>query len=95
MFQPGDKDRFDRMLSGFEKETSNQIAVVIYPRVPSAVIDEFTIRTAELSRLGRKGLDNGAMLFVFMAERTARLEVGYGSSPCCPMCWRFAFSKRI
>jgi uncharacterized membrane protein YgcG len=65
-------------LAKFEKETSNQIAVAIYPRAPQGAIEQFTIETADRSRLGRKGLDNGAILFVFMAERGARLEVGYG-----------------
>ena len=65
-------------LSAFENETSNQIVVAVYPRVPQGAIEQFTIDTAERSRLGRKGLDNGAILFVFMAERVARFEIGYG-----------------
>ena len=65
-------------LSTFENETSNQIVVAIYPRAPQDPIEQFTIETAERSRLGRKGLDNGAILFVFMTEHIARLEIGYG-----------------
>jgi len=65
-------------LSAFELETSNQIVVAVYPRVPYGAIEQFTIETAERSRLGRDGLDNGAILFLFMAERIARLEIGYG-----------------
>ena len=70
--------KMNSALAAFEKDTSNQIAVAIYPRSPSGSIEDFTIATAERSRLGRKGLDNGAILFVFMNERSARLEVGYG-----------------
>ena len=65
-------------LTAFENETSNQIVVAVYPRLPHDTIEQFTIDTAERSRLGRKGLDNGAILFMFMAERVARFEVGYG-----------------
>lgn len=65
-------------LSAFENETSNQIVVAVYPRVPQGAIEQFTIDIAERSRLGRKGLDNGAILFMFMAERVARFEIGYG-----------------
>ena len=65
-------------LARFEKETSNQIAVAIYPRAPAGAVEAFTIAMADRSRLGRKGLDNGAILFVFAAEKSARLEVGYG-----------------
>jgi uncharacterized membrane protein YgcG len=65
-------------LQSFEAGTPNQIAVAIYPRVPAGSIDEFTIGTADRSRLGGAGFDTGAILFVFMTERLARLEVGYG-----------------
>jgi uncharacterized membrane protein YgcG len=65
-------------LQQFEKQTPDQIVVAIYPRAPGGSIDEFTIRTAERSRIGRGGVDTGAILSVFMEERAARLEVGYG-----------------
>lgn len=52
--------------------------MAVYPRVPQGAIEQFTIDIAERSRLGRKGLDNGAILFMFMAERVARFEIGYG-----------------
>jgi uncharacterized membrane protein YgcG len=70
--------RLNAALANFEQQTSNQIAVAIYPRAPQGAIESFTIDVADRSRLGRKGLDNGAILFVFVAEKIARLEVGYG-----------------
>jgi uncharacterized membrane protein YgcG len=70
--------QLDFALQGFEAKTPDQIVVAIYPRAPAGAIDEFTIRTAERSRIGRGGIDTGAILFVFMEERSARLEVGYG-----------------
>ncbi|HUQ29405.1 MAG TPA: TPM domain-containing protein [Usitatibacter sp.] len=73
-----DAVRFARTLEQIEKETSNQVAVAIYREAPPGVLEEFTLRTAELSKLGMKGLDNGAILFVFVEQRLARLEVGYG-----------------
>ena len=78
LIAPDQAAKLSAALEQFEKTSSNQIAVAIYPRAPAGVIEEFTISTAERSRLGRKGLDNGAILFVFMQERSARLEVGYG-----------------
>ena len=78
VLQGDEAARLGAALDTFEKGTSNQIAVAIYPRVPDSSIEAFTIGTADRSRLGRKGIDNGAILFLFMNERTARLEVGYG-----------------
>ncbi|HEX9367808.1 MAG TPA: TPM domain-containing protein [Vicinamibacterales bacterium] len=78
LFSPGDVERFNNLLAGFERDTSNQVAVAVYADAPDGAIEQFTIRTADLSRLGRKGLDNGAILFVFAKPRLARLEIGYG-----------------
>jgi uncharacterized membrane protein YgcG len=64
-------------LQQFEKETSTQLVVAIYPKRPEGAIEDFTMEIAELSKLGRKGLDNGAILSIF-ADHAARLEVGYG-----------------
>ena len=76
--EPSTRDRLNASLQQFEKETSNQVAVAIYAQRPDVPIEEFTIKVAELSRLGRKGLDNGAVLFVFAKDKVARIEVGYG-----------------
>jgi uncharacterized membrane protein YgcG len=65
-------------LAQFEKETSNQIALAGYPQLPEGAVEDFTIDVAERSRLGRKGLDNGAILSIFAKDGVARLEVGYG-----------------
>src|SRR5216684_261284 len=72
------QQRLNTRLSAFEKETSSQVAVAIYPHAPAGPIEDFTLRTAELSRLGRTGRDNGAVLFLFLDRRIARIEVGYG-----------------
>jgi uncharacterized protein len=64
-------------LKQFEKETSTQLVVAIYPKRPEGAIEDFTMEIADLSKLGRKGMDNGAILSIF-GDRAARLEVGYG-----------------
>jgi uncharacterized protein len=77
IMDPARVEKLKAQLADFEKVTSTQIAVATYPRSP-AVIEEFTIAVAERSRLGGKGQDNGAILFVFKEGRSARLEIGYG-----------------
>jgi uncharacterized membrane protein YgcG len=79
---PGDAvENLATSLSQFERQTSIQLAVAVYARLPHDSLEEFTIRVAELSRLGRKGLDNGVILSIFAEEGRARLEVGYGLEP--------------
>jgi uncharacterized protein len=78
VLDPAAVERLNTRLAQFERESSNQIAVAIYPKASVEPLEAFSIRLADASRLGRKGLDNGAILVVFAASRSARLEVGYG-----------------
>jgi uncharacterized membrane protein YgcG len=79
-----DAARIDAELARFEKETSNQIAVVVFPEAPEDDIENFTIHAAEAWKVGRQGRDNGAILFLFLKQRIARLEVGYGLEGALP-----------
>jgi uncharacterized membrane protein YgcG len=79
-----DAARIDASLASFEKETSNQIAVVVFPEAPADDIEGFTIRAAETWKIGRQGRDNGAILFLFLKQRIARIEVGYGLEGALP-----------
>jgi uncharacterized membrane protein YgcG len=85
LLSPAEQARVTQLLSEFEKESSNQIALAVYPQAPSdEEIDDFTIRMAEGSGLGEKGRDNGAILFLFLKEHVARMEVGYGLEGVLP-----------
>lgn len=79
-FVPADRAReLDARLAQFERDTSNQLVVAIYPRLPGgASLEDYTVRTAQAWGVGRKGRDNGAVLFVFVADHDLRIEVGYG-----------------
>lgn len=78
--------RLEARLRAFEKETSNQILVVVGDRIPEGYsgIEEYANRTAQAWRAGVKERDNGAILFVFIGDRRMRLEVGYGLEGALP-----------
>jgi len=79
-----DAQRLDAKLDEFEKQTSTQILVAVFPRLPSPSLEDFTVRTAQAWRIGQKKLDNGAILFVFVEDRKMRIEVGYGLEGALP-----------
>jgi len=81
---PSDTQRLNDKLRRFDQETSNQILVAIFPSLPSASMEDFTIRTAQSWKAGREKLDNGVVLFVFVKERKMRMEVGYGLEGAVP-----------
>ena len=78
--------RLEARLREFQTASSNQVLVVVADRVPDGYtsMEEYTNRTAEAWRVGDKTRDNGAVLFVFVADRKIRIEVGYGLEGALP-----------
>ncbi|GAB4178910.1 MAG: TPM domain-containing protein [Terrimicrobiaceae bacterium] len=83
---PADAEsRLEQKLAAFDKETSTQVLVATFPKVPEGfVMEDFTQRTAESWGVGRKDVSNGAVLFLFPEDRQLRIEVGYGLEGALP-----------
>lgn len=84
MVASAEAGRIERKLKEFDDQTSSQVVVAIFPELPSPSLEDFTARTAESWKVGRKELDNGVVLFVFVNDRKMRLEVGYGLEGALP-----------
>ncbi|QDF42112.2 YgcG family protein [Bradyrhizobium symbiodeficiens] len=65
-------------LRDFETRKGSQIAVLIVPTTQPETIEQFSIRVAEAWKIGRKKIDDGAILVVAKNDRHLRIEVGYG-----------------
>ncbi|MCK1722489.1 YgcG family protein [Bradyrhizobium sp. 141] len=65
-------------LRDFETRKGSQIAVLIVPTTQPETIEQFSIRVAEAWKIGRKKVDDGAVLVVAKNDRHLRIEVGYG-----------------
>jgi uncharacterized protein len=68
----------ESQLAAFETNKGAQVAVLIVPTTEPEAIEQFGIRVAEAWKLGRKGVDDGALLLVAKDDRALRIEVGYG-----------------
>ena len=84
LLSPEATSRLEQKLVGFERETSNQIAILAVPSLQGDDIDQFAIRVAEQWKLGQKGKDNGVLLVIAQAERKVRIEVGMGLQGVLP-----------
>ncbi|HEY3915991.1 MAG TPA: TPM domain-containing protein [Verrucomicrobiae bacterium] len=72
-------------LEAFEKATSDQVLVVVYPQMQSdSSIDDYTIRVARAWKAGQKVKNNGVVLFVFIQNRQMFIQVGYGLEGVLP-----------
>lgn len=72
------KQEIAAKLAAFESKKGAQIAVLIVPTTQPEAIEQYAIRVAEAWKLGRKDVDDGALLLVAKDDRALRIEVGYG-----------------
>lgn len=68
----------EQTLQAFEARKGSQIAVLIVPSTQPEAIEQYSIRVSEQWKLGRKKVDDGAILLVAKDDQTLRIEVGYG-----------------
>jgi uncharacterized protein len=74
----GDIDALSAKLQTFETQKGSQVVVLIVPTTDPETIEQFSIRVAEAWKIGRKKVDDGAILVVAKNDRHLRIEVGYG-----------------
>jgi uncharacterized protein len=74
----GDIAALTQTLRDFEARKGSQVAVLIVPTTAPETIEQFSIRVAEAWKVGRKKVDDGAILVVAKDDRKLRIEVGYG-----------------
>jgi uncharacterized protein len=76
--------RIEAKLADFEAKKGSQIAVLLVPTTQPEEIEQYGIRVAESWKLGRKGVDDGAIFIVAKDDRRARIEVGRGLEGVLP-----------
>jgi uncharacterized protein len=77
--------RFNEELAQFERETSDQVVVAIFPKMQSdSDIADYTQRVAQAWGVGQKERRNGVVLFVFVQDRKMFIQVGYGLEGALP-----------
>src|SRR6478672_844557 len=87
--------RFNEQLARFERETSDQVAVAVFPKMQSdSDIADYTQRVAQAWGVGQKERRNGVVLFVFVQDRKMFIQVGYGLEGALPDATAFDITER-
>jgi uncharacterized protein len=68
----------EQTLREFEAKRGTQLSVLIVPTTAPETIEQYSIRVVDQWKLGRKNVDDGALLLVAKNDRALRIEVGYG-----------------
>ncbi|MGA7594548.1 MAG: YgcG family protein, partial [Gallionella sp.] len=71
-------------LAAFETKKGAQLAVLIVPTTKPETIEQYGIRVVDKWKLGRKGVDDGALLLIAKEDHKLRIEVGYGLEGALP-----------
>src|SRR6516225_825625 len=87
--------RFNEQLAQFERDTSNQVVVAVFPKMQSdSDIADYTQRVAQAWGVGQNERRNGAVLFVFIQDRKMFIQVGYGLEGALPDATAFDITER-
>jgi uncharacterized protein len=72
------QNALEQKLAAFEAAKGAQLAVLIVPTTRPEEIEQYSIRVVEQWKLGRKNVDDGALLIVAKNDHRVRIEVGQG-----------------
>jgi uncharacterized protein len=70
--------KLETKLTEYDKQTTNQIAVLIVKTTEPETIEEYGIHIFDLWKMGVKGKDNGVLMTFAMADHKMRIDVGRG-----------------
>jgi uncharacterized protein len=81
MLSPATVQKLDGELANLEAQTGHQLVVATVPDLQGHEIEDFGYQLGRTWQLGRKGVNDGAILLVAPNDRKVRIEVGYGLEP--------------
>jgi uncharacterized protein len=87
--------RFNEQLAQFERDTSDQVVVAVFPKMQSdSDVADYTQRVAQAWGVGQKERRNGVVFFVFVQDRKMFIQVGYGLEGALPDATAFDITER-
>ena len=81
MLSPATAEKLTGELADLETRTGHQLVVATVPDLQGHEIEEYGYQLGRTWQLGRKGVNDGAILLVAPKEHKVRIEVGYGLEP--------------
>ncbi len=93
---PQTADDLNSRLESYERQTGHQLLVWIGRTIgPDQVLEEWAARTFEAWKVGRKGIDDGLVVFILADDRKIKIEVGYGLEDKVPDIYAYRVINNI
>jgi uncharacterized protein len=85
MATPATAAYLETTLANYERETSNQIVMVIFPEWPAdLVFDDYAQQLFRAAKIGQQGKDNGVLVLLSLKEGRIRIHTGRGLEGALP-----------
>ncbi len=81
VLSPATVQKLDGELANLETQTGRQLVVATVPDLQGHEIEDYGYQLGRTWQLGKKGVNDGAILLVAPSEHKVRIEVGYGLEP--------------
>lgn len=81
VLDPGSAAMIETYCGNVERATGAQFAVVLVKSLDEDTVEDVTVRLFEKWGIGKKGTDEGLLIFFAINDRKNRIEVGYGLEP--------------
>ncbi len=78
------KADIDRLISEHERETSDEVAVVVLPTIGKIVPKEFATELFNTWKIGKAKKNNGVLVLHVLDQRRIEIETGYGAEGPLP-----------
>jgi len=72
------RSHLQERLSAYERETSTEIAIAIFPSLGGRTIEDLAVSLFEEWKIGKRDKNNGILIVAAIQDRKVRIEVGYG-----------------
>ena len=81
---PATAAELDARLEAYERSSGHQVIVYIGRTTGIVPLDDWAVKAFEAWQVGRRGLDDGLVLFVMAEDKRLRIETGYGLEGTIP-----------
>lgn len=78
LLSPAEEARLSAASEALQREVGPQFEIVTVPNLQGRTIEEYGVELGRAWGIGDRERDDGVLLIVALAERKARIEVGYG-----------------
>jgi len=93
--KPAELNALETQLVEISRYNAYQVAVAIYPRLPPGAERDNATELADKLLVGSAVDNRGLVIFVFLAEKVVRVEVGYGLEGLVPDATAHRIAEKI